>query len=698
MAEVVRVMTPASIVQSFDEALKLQRAGRLKEAEQLYRQVIALKPDYAEAHCNLGNVLRDMGWLDDAIAIYHKGIGINPNLPEIYNNLGIALKRSGKLDEAIAIYRKAISLRPDYAKAYNNLGDALREAEHLDDAIAALERSITLDPKSSAAFNNLGIALKARGKIDAAIAAYGHAILLRPDYAEAYSNLGNSLRETGRLTDAVAACRKAIAIKPDFAHAHHNLGATYRDMWLYDEAIEAFERAIALLPTYAQAHNSLGNVLKDTGRLEEAIAAFDKAIALERKNAEVHSSLIFAQHYHAGCDAPAIARELSNWNARHAQTLKKFADSHKNNRNPDRTLRIGYVSPNFQYHVIGRNLLPLFEHHDSNHFEVICYAQVARPDPMSAKFREHAHTWRDIVGMPVGQVAELIRRDRVDILVNLALHMSSDLLLIFARKPAPVQMAFGGYPGGTGLETMDWRLTDPYLDPPEEGNEAAYEKPLRLAHSFWCYDPAAMEAPTDPANPLPALQNGYVTFGCMNNFCKVNDHALELWASILRRVPGSRLVMLTPRGTARQRTTEKLQKWEISPDRVEFIDRQPREKYLEVYRRIDISLDTFPYNGHTTSLDSLWMGVPTVTLVGQTIVGRAGLSQLSNLGLPELVAHSKEEYARLAEALAANLPRLSQLRETLLGRMLKSPLGDSAGFARSIETCYRQAWRAWCAQ
>jgi protein O-GlcNAc transferase len=279
------------------------------------------------------------------------------------------------------------------------------------------------------------------------------------------------------------------------------------------------------------------------------------------------------------------------------------------------------------------------------------------------------------------------------VLVDLTLHTRNNRLAVFAYKPAPVQATFAGYPGSTGLDTIDYRLTDPYLDPPGLSDEYYSETSLRLPDTFWCYHPLVDEL---TVNALPAQTHGYITFGCLNNFCKINEEVLELWARVLKAVDRSRLMILCPEGSPRQSVLHLLRREGIDLDRIDLIGRCRRAKYLELYHRFDLGLDTFPYNGHTTSLDSFWMGVPVVTLVGKTIVGRAGFSQLTNLGLPELISHTPEQYVEIAKGLASDLPRLAELRRTLRPRMQSSPLMDAPRFARNIEAAYRQMWRNWC--
>ena len=395
-------------------------------------------------------------------------------------------------------------------------------------------------------------------------------------------------------------------------------------------------------------------------------------------------------HFHPDYDAQAILAEHRRWEAQFAAPLARLILPHTNEASPDRRLKIGYVSPDFRDHVVGHNLLPLFREHDHRQFEIFCYADVIRADALTRRFQGHADVWRDVLGRTDDQVAQLVRADRIDILVDLTLHMANNRLLVFARKPAPVQVSFAGYPGSTGLSAIDYRLTDPYLDPPGDDDPDAAQEPLRLPDSFWCYDPLTDE----PAvNSLPVQASGFVTFGCLNNFVKVNALVLALWARVLRAVDGSRLVMLAPEGHFRSDTVERLEQQGIAAARVAFVSHQPRRQYLELYHGIDLMLDTVPYNGHTTSLDALWMGVPVVTLVGGTTVGRAGLCQLTNLGLPELIAATPDEFVRIAVELAGDLPRLECLRASLRDRMRGSPLMDAPRFARGIEAAYRTLWQ-----
>jgi predicted O-linked N-acetylglucosamine transferase (SPINDLY family) len=355
-------------------------------------------------------------------------------------------------------------------------------------------------------------------------------------------------------------------------------------------------------------------------------------------------------------------------------------------------------------HVVGRNLLPLFRHHDREAFEIFCYTATTQSDALTERFRQWSHHWRSAVGLSDEALAATIRQNRVDILVDLAQHTSGNRLAAFAHKPAPVQVSFAGYPSSAGLQEIEWRVSDHWLESeigwkcePElrtPNSELRPAKRVSLLDSFWCYDPDGMEV---AVNELPAMKSaGQITFGSFNSFGKINATVLPLWAQILAQVKDSRLLLLARHGTHRQRVHELFEREGIAGNRIEFFDRCSRREYLELFHRVDIGLDPFPYGGHTSSLDALWMGVPVVSLCGQMPVSRAGLSILNNLGLPELVAHSKSQYVQIASDLAHDLPRLADLRANLRTRMENSVLMDAPHFAHQIETAYRQMWQTWC--
>ncbi len=663
--------------------------GRFLDAITAFGRALELNPDYFEANINLANTFRDCGKLDEAVACYRQAIKLQPNLPVTHLNLGVILNDLGIASQAIECYRRALELNPSFPEAFNNLGIVLHGMGNRDEAIACYRRALALNPQYADAMNNFGNVLCDQGSLDEGIAFYRQALGLHPGFAQAHNNLGFALKRQGKLDEAVTCFRRAMELKPDDAEICNNLGAALKSQGKLDEAIVCCRRALALNPNDAEAHNHLGNVLKDQGNLEEAIACYRRAVELKPNLVNAHSNLIYTRLFSPGYDAQTSFEEHRGWNDQHAAPLARMILPHRNDRAEDRRLRIGYVSPDFRNHVVGRNLIPLFQEHDHQRFEIHCYADVPSRDGLTDRFESDADVWHDTSSLNDEQLASLIRLDEIDILVDLTLHMAQNRLLVFARKPAPVQVTFAGYPGTTGLTAIDYRLTDPYLDPPGLNDRFYSETSVRLSETFWCYDPLESEA---QVNSLPMLKTGQVTFGCLNNFCKVNQPVLRIWARVLNSVESSRLLILAGEGTHRQRAWQLLENEGIARDRVTFVSNRPREQYLAYYHEIDIGLDTVPYNGHSTSLDSYWMGVPVVTLVGPTVAGRAGLSQLNNLGLTELIAQSTDQYVQIATELARDLPRLTQLRATLRSRMQASPLMDAPRFARSIEAAYIAMW------
>jgi protein O-GlcNAc transferase len=708
--------------------LILSAAGRHADAIAALNRAAVLRPNYPEAHNNLGTVLAAGKQFDKAIKHYEIAIGLRPDYAEAMNNLAMVHLESGRRDLAIAAYRKAIAVRPDFPEALCNLGNTLREAGKLDEAIAMLQQAIIKRPKFPQAFYNLGLALRDKQQIAESIVAYRNAIAADNNFAEAWNNLGNSLKDIGQREEAIAAYRKCIALKPSFPEAHANLAAALREEGWVDDAIESYQRALAqhpnfaealvglgtafrqknqmdesaaalqraiqIRPNFAEAYAELGATLKEIGRLREAIAACRKGVELKNDLISADCNMMMMVHYSEDHDAAAIKQELQGWEKRHIAEPDGAVLPHENDRNPDRRIRIGYVSADFRDHVVGRNLLPLIQEHDQANFEIYCYSNVPRADDYTARFKAAADQWREIRGVGDEAAEKMIREDKIDLLIDLSGHTAYNRLPLFARKPAPVQATFGGYPGGTGLRAMDYHLGDPYLDPPGQTESHYVETIIRLADSFWCYDPEAMQLNPGPAlQPLPATQNGFITFGCLNNLGKISDAALRLWGKALAAVEGSRMLMHSPEGSARKRIIELLG---IDAGRIDFVGYQPRMNYMAFYSRIDLGLDSFPYCGHTTSLDSLWMGVPMVTLPGETASSRAGLSHLTNLGLTEFVAKDAENFVEIAVAFSKDLPRLAEIRAGLRDRLLRSVLTDRKKFARNLESAYRQMWKNYC--
>ena len=694
--------TPAFAEAHYNLGNILSHQGCFGEAVAAYRRVVQIAPDFAGAHNNLGFALTNAGQPVEAIAAYRRAVQLQPDFAEALNNLGFLLSQQGHPDEALSACRRALEIKPDFAEAHNHLGLVLSGLGRREEAVAALRRALQLKPDFAEAGNNLGNVLSDQGQLDEAVAMYQRAIASRPEYVDAYINLGNTLSSRGQAEEAIATYRKALELAPDSAKAHYNLANVLNGQCEVGAAIAKFRQAIHFMPDFADAHNNLGGALSHQGRLDEAIAAYRRVLELEPDSPDAHSNLLLCLHYLPTMNAPELAAERARWNRLHGAPLRPAIRPHDNDASPDRRLRIGYVSADFRDHVVGRTLLPCFEAHDRTQFDLVCYSGTTPADPIGERFRTLSALWCETAALSDEQMAARIRADRIDILVDLSLHTADNRLPVFARKPAPVQVSWLGYPGTTGLETMDYRITDACLEPPGMEESAGSEQPWRLPDCWTCY--GAMGESPAPGEP-PLARGGRVTFGSFNNFAKINERVLGVWAEILHAVPGSRLVLLS-RACPQMQAVSFLEARGIAPDRVEFLNyfpassihrgERPATACLERYREIDIALDPFPYNGMTTTCDALWMGVPVIALIGGMSLGRASFSLLSNVGLPELAAPTERDYVRVATELAGDLPRLADLRATLRARMRQSPLLDAPRFARNLEAAYRDIWQRWC--
>jgi protein O-GlcNAc transferase len=681
---------------AFAAALQHHRSGRPNVAERLCREILGVDPAHADALHLLGVLAHQVGRHDIAVDLIIKAIAQNGQVPAFHGNLGNALKDQGKLDEAITAYRRAIAIKPDLAEAYSNLGIALNGQGKLDEAITAYRRAIAIKPDYAEAYSNLGNALKDRGKLDEAITACRRAIAIKPDLAEAYSNLGNALKDQGKLDEAITAYRRAIAIKPDLAEPYSNLGIALNGQGKLDEAITALRGAIAIKPDLAEPYSNLGIALNGQGKLDEAITALRRAIAIKPDLAEAYSTLLMCLNYDDKSTADELFAAHQEWNERFGRPMSQPA-VHANERDVGRRLRIGYVSPDFRHHSVAYFLEPLLERHDRQAVEVFCYADVKRPDMVTARLRGLADHWLATVGLSDDALAERIRADGIDILVDLAGHTRDNRLRLFARKPAPVQATWLGYPNTTGLEAIVYRLVDAVTDPAGESDAVASETLVRLEGGFLCY--VGLKDAPEPKAP-PCLKSGTVTFGSFNNPAKVSASTFDAWAKVLTRAPEARLLLKGlpfVDATARALFLSRLGERGVAAKRVELVAWLPSSAaHLALYDRIDIALDPFPYNGTTTTCEALWMGVPVVTLNGDRHAGRVGASLLGQVGLPDFIANSVEEYVEIALALAGNPGRLHDLRRSLRPRLAASSLYDGYAFARKIEVAYRAMWRRWC--
>jgi protein O-GlcNAc transferase len=689
-----------------DNALAHHRAGRLDDAEVIYRRVLAgapTDPQHSDALHLLGVLLGQRGQHADAIACINQAIARSPQAALFHNSLGNALRDAGQLAEAVAAYEHALQLNPESGEAWSNLGNALREADRLDESLHAHTQAVRFLPESAEAQNNLGMTFRRRGELPAAIAAFERAVAVRPDYPEALNNLGSARRAVGNVDAALAALLRAARLKRDSAEIFSNLGNVLKDKGRLDDAIAAHLHAVELNPRYASALTNLAIGLFETGRLDQSLQAHAQAIALMPTDSQLASNRLYTLSFHPDITPQQLRTEHEAWAKQFADPLTPQIPALRRRAaagfSPTR-LKIAYISPDFRLHPVGRFMLPLLSHHDKKKFEIFAYAAVRRPDAITAQLQPQCEHWQNTVAMSDADLADQIRRDRIDILVDLTQHMADSRLLVFARHPAPIQVTYLGTLGTTGLTAIDYRLSDKFLDPPFTpfsplshsshllSSDAAYtEKTLRLPGCYWCYPPPP-EAPA--IQPLPP---GPITFGCLNNFCKISDATLRLWSTILARSPDSRLLLHAHPGVHRQRVLDLFREAGIAGDRIAFTPLTSMEHYFATYHRIHIALDPFPYAGGTTTCDALWMGVPVVTLRGNTAQGRAGVSLLSAVGHPEWIADSADDYVKIATDLATDPARLAGIRHTVREGMLISPLCDAPPFAAQIEDAFETMWR-----
>lgn len=677
----------------YNLANALLARGALEEAIAEYGRAIALSPGYAEAHLNLGNALYRKGDLPAAFASFQQALALRPDFAEAQTAIGNVLMDQRRISEAIDAYRKVLALRPGDAAACNNLAIALRKTGEPHEALCALDEAIAQAPDAALSHLNRGTILVDLGRYEEALDATRKAFMLQPGLAGALTNFVRLLAELGRRQEAIATCQSAMEDDPARADAFSELARLRQEAGEVDAAHAACIKALALDPGLAQAHHYLGNVLRDQGRLDEAIRSYRAALDLTPDDEIIRSALAFTVQFASNYDAAAILRENRRWAELHETPLQSSIAVHTNDRRKDRPLRVGYVAPYFHRHVAAQFLLPVLSRHDSARVIVFCYSGVKFPDDVTQAFKDMNHSWRDVAGLADDALARQIRADEIDILVDIALHMEGSRLLTFARKPAPVQVTWLGYPGTTGLTSIDYRLSDPYLDP-AGGSDAVYsERTIRLPNTFWCYTPLG---PTPEVSGLPAQRTGELSFGCFNNFHKVTRETLLLWSRVLRAVPDARLTILSQPGSHRQAVQRLFEDAGVSAGRIRFIARVAPDDYWRLYDGIDLCLDTTPYPGHTTTLDSLWMGVPVVTLAGPTVVGRGGVSILSNMNLTSLIARTEDEYVDIAAAIARDIDALAGLRATLRERLRASPLMDATQFAADLEDAYARMWSDYC--
>jgi predicted O-linked N-acetylglucosamine transferase (SPINDLY family) len=552
-----------------------------------------------------------------------------------------------------------------------------------------------LDGTLSAAWNNLSVALRLCAAFGDAAAAAMRALELRDDSGVAHENAAAALLPLGKLDEALMHARRAVQLSDQSAYAWFYLANALYLRGEHTEAAQAYRRALQLDPLFADARTNLASALHGCGAIAEALAVDREAIPRSDDPPRAHSRMLFTLNFVADLDRQRIFDEHREWGRRYADALSASAPPHGNDRSSGRRLRIGYVSPDFLAHAVARFFEPLLEAHDRDRLEVYCYCNAPAHDGVTQRLQRLSHTWREIDRLNDPAAAKQVRDDRIDILVDLAGHTSYNRMMLFAHRPAPVQMTYLGYPNTTGTIAIDARITDAIADPIGDGDSLHTERLVRLPRTAWCYRP-----PEQARAILPSRADAsHVTFASFNNLAKINDHVLDLWARIVHGTPGARLMLkaLDLRDPeSRNRLRAALRARGIEDERIEVLPATPTlAAHYATFAQIDVALDPFPYNGTTTTCDALWMGVPVVALRGDRHCGRVSASLLSALALDNLIADTADAYVSIATELARDEARRRTLRSELRERMRQSPLMDAAGLARAIEQVYRDAWAAW---
>lgn len=702
--------------------------GEAAAALASYLHTIEYKPDSAGAHSNIGSAHMQLGNPEAAAAACRKAIDINPGLADAHMTLGLALESLGESLRALDSFSRVIELRPDAVGAHHQLGMAYAALKNYDRAVECYRRAIEIDPDEAEIHSNLGTALKAQGDHDAAIASYRRAIELRPDLAEVRYNLGTALKYCGRPAEAIVSFCRAIEIKKDYFEAYLNLGLSYREVQKFDEALECLHQAARLQPgshgaylnlgaTYAQVGKigaaienyqkslsiepdnadacvNLACALKDVGEYREALTLLRKALVQEPHHLLAHNNLLFIQNYvevRAGEELLADALRFGRVVSQKAQPFRSWTRP----GNGGRVFRVGFVSGDLCSHPVGHFLVDVLEalsQQTAGHMELYAYPTRFVQDELSQRLQACFKVWAPVVGLADAALATRIHDDEIDVLVDLSGHTAHNRLPVFAWRPAPVQMSWLGYCATTGLSEIDYYLADPFAMP-SAIEQQFVETVWRMPESYVCLSRPEM-AP--PVAALPSQATGRITFASFNNLTKMTEGTVRLWARVLHALPESRLYLKAKQLDDKdvlKATVARYAELGISEDRLICEGHiAGRGAHLAAYSRVDIALDPFPYNGVTTTVEALWMGVPVLTLAGQRFVSHQGVGLLSNAGLLDWVASDADDFVSKAVMHASDLSRLAGVRAGLREKVQVSPLFDAQRFARHFERALRGMW------
>jgi protein O-GlcNAc transferase len=688
-------------------------AGRLREAEALYREALAEDPQNIDALHFLGVIALQSGDPAQAVVLISQALSRNSANPPACNNLGLALAAQGKRREAVSAWLDALALQPDFPDAARNLrahlgglqrdpaweahfnqGDAYKDQGRLEEAIASYQKAAAMAPDLPAAHVNLGSALAQQGRHAEALACFRRALVLEPGLPGAWFNLGVSSYQLGDLASAKAALARYLQAQPGDRDALMILGEAYFHSNQLDEAEGCVKRVLAVDPQTAHAHGLLANIFRNQARHGDALRHYELAIRQDRNPVIAFQNLLFLMMCATGFSAADIHAKHREFARRFEQPLLPARPAFRNVPESGRRLRLGYVSPEFRYNVVGHYMQPILENHDRAQFEIHAYFTGRAHDSVSERIASLVDHWHDAQALSDEDLAALVRSHQIDILVDLCGHGPGTSLLAFARRPAPVQVNYLDYSATTGMSSIDYRLTTEYCDPSGASEQYYSEKLYRLKDTYWTYNPPLRL----PVSELPMKSNGYATFGSFNLYYRMTREVIDLWSRVLQAIPRSRLLIVSVApGSTQAALLERMDRAGIARERVAIHGVLPFQKYNELMGVVDVALAPFPYNGATSAMDCLWNGLPVVAKGGgDTFTTRLGCSVLATMGLSELIAVDDDDYIRIAAGLASDVPRLSELRRTLRQMLERSPMRDFPGFTRELESAYRAMWQSWC--
>ncbi len=691
----------------------LQSLGKSKEAEILIRKAIELNPNFAIAHYNLGNTLKDLGKLKEAEISTRKAIELNPNFIDAHNNLGNILNDLGKLKEAEISTRKAIELNPNFVDAHNNLGNILNDLGKLKEAEISIRKAIELNPNFIDAHTNLGTILKDLGKLEEAEIATLEAVKLNPDFADSHYNLGNILRDLGKLKEAEIATRKAIEINPNFANAHLNLGSILIDLGKLKEAELSTRKAIKIDPDFTLAHFNLGIIFTNLGKYIDAIDCYKKAIKLNNSFTPAKIGLIESKK--DICDW-SDQKTINTWiqnlgiegrsvipfpffflEDNPLKELKRAQNYYKQNFNQkgsnitnfkNKKVHIGYFSSDFMDHATMHLIASIFEFHDKSKFRIYLYSFTPREDSYTERAKKSGCIYRDIKNLNTIESVKLARSDRIDIAIDLKGYTKHSRMKIFSYRVAPIQINYLGYPGSLGAENIDYIIADNILIPKE--NEKFYsEKIIRMPNCYQCNDNKKEISKESIFRKDFSLPDQGFIFTCFNSNKKISPKEFDIWMKLLKEVKGSVLWLYKSNPWAIKNLCKEAERRNIDSNRLIFANKLPLEKHLARYSLGDLALDTFNCNGHTTTSDALWAGLPVLTKIGESFSARVSASLLTSLGIPELITNDEKEYEEKAIHIANNPDVLKELKYKIVTLRKKSPLFDSKLFTKNLESKFQ---------